>query len=155
MLGVRVAADNQMDIRLVYMQTHRIRDEERNMANKYSVQAIGTVSCSRTEAFDDHWDKEESAIMLDMSILGESAAAALDSFSHIAVIYLFHQLANDKVARAAMPIGHGSAYSRNAARTAPTNWVQRFAGCLRYKGNSSGCAALMRSTALRFWTSSR
>ena len=67
------------------------------MANEYSVRAIGTVSCSRTEAFDDHWDKEESAIVLDSNVLGESAAAALDSFSHIEVIYLFHQLADDKI----------------------------------------------------------
>ena len=67
------------------------------MANEYSVRAIGTVSCSRAEAFDDHWDKEDCAIVLDMSVLGESAAAALDSFSHIEVIYLFHQLADDKV----------------------------------------------------------
>lgn len=67
------------------------------MAKEFRVIAIGTVACSRSEALDDHWDGEESTIVLDRDVLGDSAAAALDTFSHIEVIYVFDQVADEKV----------------------------------------------------------
>ena len=66
-------------------------------AREFKVTAIGTVSCSRSEAFDDNWDAEQTQIELDMSVLGEGAATALGSFSHIEVLYVFDQVADESI----------------------------------------------------------
>jgi len=67
------------------------------MAAEYTIQAIGTVQCGRSEAVDDHWESEESTIVLDGQILGDSAADGLDSFSHIEVIFVFDQVTEGEV----------------------------------------------------------
>ena len=65
--------------------------------NSFNLTPIGTVTCSRVEALDDQWDSEHSCIELDMTVLGETAALALDKFSHIEVIYVFNQVADEKI----------------------------------------------------------
>lgn len=54
-----------------------------------TVEPIGYVSCSRTQAVDDAWDAESSAIQLSERF-GPEAVLGLSDFSHIEVLYCFH-----------------------------------------------------------------
>lgn len=63
----------------------------------YTVTPIGTVTSSRTQAVDDHWDQETSHIALDLNVVDADAAAGLDDFSHIEVIYVFHKVLDSKI----------------------------------------------------------
>src|SRR5690242_17999625 len=55
-----------------------------------SLTPVGFVRGGRTEATDDHWDREVCEIELDETRFDASALAALDSFSHVEVVYHFH-----------------------------------------------------------------
>ncbi len=55
-----------------------------------TVQPIGHVRSSRSDAQDDEWDIVTSSIELDASALEPSATLGLETFSHIEVVYLFH-----------------------------------------------------------------
>ncbi len=77
------------------------------MSESYAVHSIARVLCSRTTAFDDNWDAETSAIQLDASVLGPDAATGLNTFSHIEVLYIFHEAQDEKiVADARRPRGN-------------------------------------------------
>jgi tRNA (Thr-GGU) A37 N-methylase len=67
------------------------------MLQTFTIESIARVSCSRTEAFDDEWDQERSAIKLDTAVLGANAAAGLADFSHIEVLYVFDKVNDDKI----------------------------------------------------------
>lgn len=56
------------------------------------IEPIGHVSGGRIEAIDDNWDAETATIDLDPSQWSPDALAGLDAFSHLDVIYLFHQV---------------------------------------------------------------
>ena len=60
---------------------------------------IGTVHNERTEPIDDDWDRIDSVIELDESVLGDDAAAGLRSFSHIEVVFVFHHVEPSNVER--------------------------------------------------------
>ncbi|NKB59427.1 MAG: tRNA (N6-threonylcarbamoyladenosine(37)-N6)-methyltransferase TrmO [Alphaproteobacteria bacterium] len=66
-----------------------------------SLEPIGTVIGGRQEAIDDDWGAERAVIALDEGRFKPEAAAGLDAFSHIEVIFHFHQVAEDKVQFAA------------------------------------------------------
>jgi tRNA (adenine37-N6)-methyltransferase len=53
---------------------------------------IGTVRSTRTTTEDDHWDSVVSSIELDLVQFTTDALAALDTFSHIEVVYLFDRV---------------------------------------------------------------
>ena len=69
--------------------------------NPVSVTPIGHVVGGRTEVEDDDWGPVEATIELDPSVLEPTATAALDAFSHIDVVYVFHRVADEKVQRGA------------------------------------------------------
>ncbi len=71
------------------------------MTNIFTLSPIGTVACTRTQAEDDRWDMEQTTIALDPAVLDADAAAELDSFSHIEVIFLFDQVPDSKIIRGA------------------------------------------------------
>jgi tRNA (adenine37-N6)-methyltransferase len=50
---------------------------------------IGFVRGGRSEPIDDDWDQVEAEIVLDPSRFAPDAAAGLDAFSHIEVIFHF------------------------------------------------------------------
>jgi tRNA-Thr(GGU) m(6)t(6)A37 methyltransferase TsaA len=58
---------------------------------------IGVVRSPVTSAFDDVWGGVVSTIELDPNVLGADAAAGLDQFSHIEVIFHFHLVPADDV----------------------------------------------------------
>ncbi len=60
-------------------------------ATKFTLEAIGTVTSTRHEAFDDGWDAETAAITLDARF-DARAVAGLDAFSHVEVIYVFDRV---------------------------------------------------------------
>jgi tRNA-Thr(GGU) m(6)t(6)A37 methyltransferase TsaA len=61
------------------------------MASEWTVQAIGRVTSSRTEAIDDDWGGIEATITLEPPF-DATALAELDRFSHVEVIFLFDQV---------------------------------------------------------------
>ena len=68
--------------------------------SSWSVQAIGRVSSTRTEAIDDDWGGITAAITL-LQPFGPDALVGLDEFSHLEVIYLFDRVDPDTVNRGA------------------------------------------------------
>jgi len=54
-----------------------------------TMRPIGRVRAARSEAVDDAWDSVDSRIALDPEVLGPDAAAGLDAFSHIEVVFHF------------------------------------------------------------------
>ena len=56
------------------------------------IEAIGWVSCPRTEAVDDDWDAVVSTITLDAARFSVEALAGLEEFSHVEVVYLFDRV---------------------------------------------------------------
>jgi tRNA-Thr(GGU) m(6)t(6)A37 methyltransferase TsaA len=60
---------------------------------------IGHVRGGRAEAVDDAWDGVEAEIELDPAQLGPEAAAGLDSFSHVVVVFVFDRLDPAKLER--------------------------------------------------------
>ncbi len=71
------------------------------MSDTFTLTPIGRITCTRTRADDDNWDAEKTTITLDPDVLEQDAAAQLDSFSHIEVIYLFDQVPDEKIVRGA------------------------------------------------------
>ena len=53
---------------------------------------IATVHSSRTTPTDDRWDTETCSIELDAARFAAEALAGLDEFSHVEVVYVFHQV---------------------------------------------------------------
>ena len=64
---------------------------------EFTVRAIGTVACPRTEAIDDDWGPIESTITLDAAWFTDDVVAGLADFSHLDVVYLFDQVDEAKV----------------------------------------------------------
>jgi tRNA (Thr-GGU) A37 N-methylase len=59
------------------------------MSTPIEIHPIGHVRGGRVEPVDDAWNAVEAVIELDPSRLGPDAAAGLDAFSHIEVIFHF------------------------------------------------------------------
>ena len=69
------------------------------------MQPIGWVRGGRTEPVDDGWDAERCAIELDDRFSAD-ALRGLDGFSHLDVVFVFHQVDDaDVVAGARRPRG--------------------------------------------------
>jgi tRNA (adenine37-N6)-methyltransferase len=62
---------------------------------------IGVVRNERTEPIDDDWDRVNSSIELDLSVLGEEATKGLFRFSHVEVVFVFDRVDPDGVELAA------------------------------------------------------
>jgi tRNA-Thr(GGU) m(6)t(6)A37 methyltransferase TsaA len=60
------------------------------------VQAIGFVQAKRLRAEDDFWGGEEACITLDDRFPAE-ALHGIDEFSHVEVLYLFHEVDPSKI----------------------------------------------------------
>ncbi len=67
------------------------------MTPTFTMAAIGTVSCPRTEAIDDDWGDVVSSIALDADRFGAEVLAGLDDFSHIEVVFVFDQVDETRV----------------------------------------------------------
>ncbi|MGD1933630.1 MAG: SAM-dependent methyltransferase [Candidatus Phaeomarinobacter sp.] len=66
------------------------------MNETFQVTAIGHVEAGRTDPIDDDWDAVPASIVLDERF-DEEALMGLDAFSHVEVIYLFHQVPDEEV----------------------------------------------------------
>ncbi len=62
---------------------------------------IGYVRGGRVEARDDDWEHEQAVIELDGAQFQADALAGLSDFSHIEVLFHFHQVAPEKIVSAA------------------------------------------------------
>jgi len=63
---------------------------------QYLVDPVAFVRASRTRAEDDFWGGERSRICLAEQMPSESLVG-LESFSHVEVVFLFHQVAPEKI----------------------------------------------------------
>jgi tRNA-Thr(GGU) m(6)t(6)A37 methyltransferase TsaA len=61
------------------------------MAEQIVLQPIGYVRGGRTEPVDDHWAGVEATIAIDERYSPDSLKG-LDEFSHLDVVYFFHQV---------------------------------------------------------------
>lgn len=62
----------------------------------YSVEPIAFVHAGRKNPEDDFWGGEEAQIVL-IDRIEPDAFAGLESFSHVEVLFLFHQVPNEKI----------------------------------------------------------
>ena len=60
------------------------------------MQSIGTVEASRREAEDDFWGNEQACIRLN-DLFSEESLRGLAEFSHVEVLYFFHQVGPEKI----------------------------------------------------------
>ena len=58
----------------------------------FDITPIGWVRGGRIEAVDDDWATVEATIELDTTHFGAESLAGLEDFSHIDVIYVFHEV---------------------------------------------------------------
>lgn len=61
-----------------------------------AMQAIGFIEAARPHAEDDFWGKEEACICLSDQFSTE-ALQGLSEFSHVEVIFFFHEIAPSKI----------------------------------------------------------
>jgi tRNA-Thr(GGU) m(6)t(6)A37 methyltransferase TsaA len=66
----------------------------------YTVEPIGTVHATRTDPVDDLWGGQESRIVIVDSLPAE-ALFGLASFSHVEVLFPFHQVTLDNITQGA------------------------------------------------------
>ena len=72
-----------------------------------AMEPIGTVVGGRGEPIDDHWADVEATIVLDPERVAPDAAAGLDEFSHVEVVFVFDRVAEgDVVTGARHPRGN-------------------------------------------------
>lgn len=70
-------------------------------SNSFTLTPIGHVKNARNEPIDDNWDAIPSEIHLDPKQLGPDAAAGLDAFSHVVVVYVFDKVGDGEIERGA------------------------------------------------------
>lgn len=67
-----------------------------NIQMNIQIQAIGIVEAIRPHAEDDFWGGEEACIVLTEQFSGE-ALLGLEDFSHVEVLFLFHEVEQAKI----------------------------------------------------------
>jgi tRNA-Thr(GGU) m(6)t(6)A37 methyltransferase TsaA len=76
---------------------------------KVAMQSIGTVTRGRKEKLDDYWGDSEATLELDAAQFSAAALQGLDSFSHLEIIFYFHQVATaDILTGASHPRGNSA-----------------------------------------------
>jgi tRNA-Thr(GGU) m(6)t(6)A37 methyltransferase TsaA len=63
---------------------------------QFEMRSIGVVEASRPQAQDDYWGGEQACIRLDPLYAAESLQG-LAGFSHVEVLYVFHQVEPGKI----------------------------------------------------------
>jgi tRNA (Thr-GGU) A37 N-methylase len=67
------------------------------MSDTITLRAIGHVVGGRKQPIDDDWDAIESTITLDPKQFKADATASLGDFSHIEVVFHFHQVPDAEI----------------------------------------------------------
>jgi tRNA (adenine37-N6)-methyltransferase len=62
----------------------------------YPIEPVAFITAVRKSPEDDFWGGETAEIKL-LDSMDESALKGLDSFSHVEVLFLFHQVPEDKI----------------------------------------------------------
>ena len=61
----------------------------------FTMEPIGWVGSARTEPIDDDWGEIVATVQLDESRFAADSLRGLDEFSHVDVVYVFHQVGED------------------------------------------------------------
>jgi tRNA (adenine37-N6)-methyltransferase len=67
------------------------------MPPEVKLKPIGQVHSPRKEPVDDHWGKVVSAIELDPARFTSESLQGLAAFSHIEVVYFFHEVPENRI----------------------------------------------------------
>ena len=70
-----------------------------------AIEPVGYVSCTRTQPIDDDWDREEASIRLVPAFAADSLLG-LTEFSHVEVVYVFHQAQGGTMTSSRHPRGN-------------------------------------------------
>ena len=110
---------------------------------------IGLVRGGRSQIFEDHWGAVVSRLVLDAAVLDPAATDGLSEFSHIEVVFHFHQ--ETRVRRGAShprgnpawpPVGVTGAFH---SRPAPIPYQRRIRSGQFFPGtNSVGTILIVR-----------
>ncbi len=73
--------------------------------SRIELEAIGRVEASRQNAVDDYWGAEDACIVIDDGFPSD-ALEGIENFSHVEVLFFFHQVDPSKVV-------HGARHPRN------------------------------------------
>jgi tRNA (adenine37-N6)-methyltransferase len=65
-----------------------------------TLRPIGVVEGGREEIYEDGWGGVRSRIVLDPEVVGPDATVGLEEFSHLEVVYAFHQATRVRVGTA-------------------------------------------------------
>jgi tRNA (adenine37-N6)-methyltransferase len=76
---------------------------------QFAMQSIGIVEASRPHPQDDYWGGEQACIRLDPAYAAESLQG-LAEFSHVEVLYVFHQVDPGKIVTGARHPRNNSAW---------------------------------------------
>ena len=124
-----------------------------------ALEAVGHVEASRTHAEDDYWGEEQSCIVLE-DRFSPDALDGLEEFSHVEVLFAFHQVDPAKIVS-------GARHPRNNAdwpavgifaqrgKNRPIESEVRSAASSNETDYGCTSSSWMPSTALRCSTSSR
>jgi len=80
-------------------------------AMHYTVEPVGIVRAERTHAEDDYWGGVQARIVLADSYEAD-ALKGLEEFSHVEIIFLFHEVEAERIV-------HGARHPRNNAAWPP------------------------------------
>jgi tRNA-Thr(GGU) m(6)t(6)A37 methyltransferase TsaA len=67
------------------------------MLPEVKLKPIGQVHSPRKEPLDDHWGKVISTIGIDPAQFAAESLLGLNAFSHIEVVYFFHEVKEEKI----------------------------------------------------------
>jgi len=103
------------------------------MNNSISMVPIGIVHSTGEKPIDDVWGGLISRIDLDTSRFAPESLAGLDEFSHVEIVFAFHQVGESEIESAAGILadartGRRSGSSPSVVRTVRTGLASPFAG---------------------------
>ncbi len=118
---------------------------------RIEIEPIGYVQASRPHAEDDFWGGEQARIEL-VPQFAPDALAGLAEFSHVEVLFYFHQVDAAKIVAGARHPRNNQQWPRwasslSAARTARIVSARRFARWFASKAACWPCRSWMRSDA--------
>ena len=67
------------------------------MTAMIALKPVGVIRGGRAEPTDDHWGSERATIVLDSGQFTAESLLGLTNFSHIEVVFHFHQVPEDEI----------------------------------------------------------
>jgi tRNA-Thr(GGU) m(6)t(6)A37 methyltransferase TsaA len=75
------------------------------VGERFAIDPVGIIRCSRRDAVDDNWDAETAVVEL-LEPFGEQSLRGLEDFSHCIVVYVFDKASWDESRMSRHPRGN-------------------------------------------------